>query len=110
MGENNTESLLYTFNPITGELTNPNSEHLPYNVAQTTLLPLFDSTHQRVLVLQDDAGLVHCLGAEHCEGLTTPTSLPVFIYSVDQKRGVIEGREIVREEVVDEVSLHHGHV
>ena len=108
--QNCTESLLYTFNPITGELTNPDSAHLPYCVVQTTLLPLFDSTHQRVLVLQDDAGLVHCLVAERCDGLTTPNSLPVFIYSVDQNRGVMEGREIVREEMVDEVSVRDGSV
>ena len=107
VGENCTGSLLYMFNPITGEMTNQNTACLPYRVTQSTLLPLFDSTHQRVLLLQDDAGLVHCLGAEHCEVLVTPTSLPVFIYSVDQEHGVMEGKEIVREEMVDEVSLHH---
>ena len=93
--ENCDNSIMFFFDPITGELTNENPPCLSHDIRQSILLPLTDNTHQRVLLFLDSMGFTHCYPTGCGQ---TNQNVPVFIYTGDIKRGIMSGYQVKDED------------
>lgn len=86
-------STLVKLNPITGEVVEERPSCLPYHVAQAVLLPITDSTHQRVLLLLSDDGVPHCY-SDKCSSLLSQYSSDAFLFTADLSSGLLTGLQI----------------
>ena len=87
-------SIVAYLNPLTGGLEGK-PVCLPYHVSQTTLIPLTDSTHQRVLLVLDDSSAPHCIPSS-CDALVhSNTSLSLFMFIAHISSGTLKGMEVV---------------
>ena len=82
--------MLYSFNPITGELTNQDSACLSYHVTQATVSSLTDGSHQHILFLLDRNGVTHC----YPEGCGLGNMATTFMYTVDSSTNKIVGVKV----------------
>ena len=88
-------SMAVYLDPLTGQLEGDHS-CLPYHVAQALLLPLTDSSHQRLLLVLSKEGMPHCIPST-CSLLTRPNSSAVFLFTADPSTGILRGMEVVEE-------------
>uniref|UniRef100_A0A8D8VIW5 ER membrane protein complex subunit 1 n=1 Tax=Cacopsylla melanoneura TaxID=428564 RepID=A0A8D8VIW5_9HEMI len=80
------EGVLFTLDPITGQLTHSDQgQKLSYQVELSTLLPGVNKNHLRGILLLDSNNQIHL------EPPSSPVPKPYFLYKVHPQSGVLTG-------------------